>query len=95
MKWPALSTYTTGGLRDWSEQEEEVNGSFGSPHHGNRGAAATMPQKHRTLCLLIACLYRSGIKKYVRTNRTEKASHTMSDGTKKLQGGLRKPAKSK
>ena len=32
--------------------------------------------------VLIACLYRSGIKKYVRTNRTEKASHTMSDGTK-------------
>src|SRR5215472_16040288 len=38
MKWPALSTYTTGGLRDWSEKEEQVNGSFGSPHHGNRGA---------------------------------------------------------
>ena len=32
--------------------------------------------------VLIACLYRSGIKKYVRTNRTEKASHKMSDGTK-------------
>jgi hypothetical protein len=38
MKWPAPSIYTTLGLRDWSEQEEEVNGSFGSPHHGNRGA---------------------------------------------------------
>ena len=29
--------------------------------------------------VLIACLYRSGIKKYV---RTKKASHTMSDGMK-------------
>jgi hypothetical protein len=74
MKWPAPSTYTTGGLRDWSEQEEEVNGSFGSPHHGNRGAAATMPQKNTApFVVLIACLYRSGIKKYVRTNRAEKS----------------------
>ena len=67
VKWPAPSTYTTGGLRDWSEQEEEVNGSFGSPHHGNREAAATMPQKHRTLCG-IDCLHIS--------------INAMSDGTK-------------
>jgi hypothetical protein len=69
----APSTYTTGGLRDWSEQEEEVNGSFGSPHHGNRELRRQCRKNTTPFVVLIACLYRSGIEKYVRANRTEKS----------------------
>src|SRR5262249_3571753 len=73
----------TGGLRDWSEQEEEVNGSFGSPHHGNRGAAATMPQKHRTLCRVDLRAYIDQVLRNMCVLiARKKASHTMSDGTK-------------
>jgi hypothetical protein len=72
MKWPAPSTYTTGGLRDWSEHEEQVNGSFGSPHV-TKELRRQCRKNTALFVVLIACLYRSGIKKYVRTNRTEKS----------------------
>jgi hypothetical protein len=46
--------------------------------------------------VLIACLYRSGIKKYVRTNRTDGKNLAPTERRdENLQGGWRKPAKSK